>query len=64
MWHSGWLLLSTVVEVGQTQQDLHSQPVSISDSIERSKSFEVSIEDTFGEGEGCFDSDPNITPRL
>ena len=35
----------------------HSQEIDIAHSIESSKQFEVSLIDSLGEGEGCFDSD-------
>ena len=64
MWHSGWwLFLSTIVEVGRTQKVEHSQPIDISNSILRSQSFAVSIEDALGEGTGCFDSDSRYEPQ-
>ena len=65
MWHSGWwLFLSMAIEVGQTQLVQHSQPVDISSSILKSQSFQVSIEDTLGEGAGCFDSDSRYEPLM
>jgi len=64
MWHSGWwLFLSTLVEVGQNEVDRLSQSLDLSRSITSSRAFEVSIEDSLGEGEGCFDSDPRYDPK-
>ena len=58
MWHSAWwLVLSTVVDVGLNQSERRSQAIDFSKSIESSKKFGVSLVDSLGEGEGCFDSD-------
>lgn len=58
MWHSAWwLFLSTVVDVGLNQSEWRSQAPDFSKSIGKSKQFEVSLVDSLGEGEGCFDSD-------
>ena len=56
MWHSVWFL-STVINVGLIVSEHHSQEIDIAHSIESSKQFEVSLIDSLGEGEGCFDSD-------